>query len=167
MKNYTMFNYNFLFSDHMAKVSNQAKLYYIALNFFAINGFVPNPLQVLDSLGYDKGVFNELVCNGELLTIPDRSEIFIASYFVHNKGMTCYSWRSTPYAVYWENKLFVKKNGVCTFKPQGLEDKDTDVSDPLDKIEEPDPNEGNKNEWDKLVGEISNDDDDDALPFEK
>ena len=44
MKDYTMFNFNFLFNDHFAKVSNQAKLYYVALNFYAINGFVPNPL---------------------------------------------------------------------------------------------------------------------------
>lgn len=131
MKNYTMFNYNFLFGDHMAKVSNQAKLYYIELNFFANNGFVANPLKVLDSLGYDKGVFYELVNNGELLTLPDRSEVFITSYFLHNKGMECYSWRKTPYAVYWDGKLYVKKNGVATFKPQGEEPKERD---PLDKI---------------------------------
>ena len=131
MKDYTMFNYNFLFNDHFAKVSNQAKLYYVALNFFAINGFVPNPLQVLDSLGYDKGVFNELVANEELLVLPNRAEVFIASYFLHNPGIKCYSWRATPYAVYWENKLFVKKNGVITFEPQ----EETQI-DPRDEIEE-------------------------------
>ena len=66
MKKYTMFYYPFLFSDHMAKVSNQAKLYYIALNFYAINGFLANPIQVLDSFGYDKGIFTELLNNGEI-----------------------------------------------------------------------------------------------------
>ena len=132
MKNYTCFNYDFLFGDHFAKVSKQAKLYYIKLNFHANNGFVPNPMSVLDSLGYDKSVFNELVANGELLTIPDRCEVFITSYFVHNKGLKPYSWRATPYAVYWENKLYVKKNGIVDFEPDGLPEKE---SDPLDKIE--------------------------------
>lgn len=118
MKDYTMFNYNFLFNDHFAKVSNQAKLYYVALNFYAINGFVPNPLQVLDSLGYDRGVFDELVANEELLVLPDRAEVFIASYFIHNPGIKPFSWRATPYAVYWDGKLYVKKNGIATFTPQ-------------------------------------------------
>ena len=136
MKNYTCFNYNFLFCDHFAKISNEAKLYYIKLNFYADNGFVPNPMQVLDSLGYDKGVFDELVKNGELLTLPDRCEVFVASYFVHNKGLKPFSWRGTPYAVYWENKLYVKKNGVADFRPEGLPQKE---HDPLDKIEVMDP----------------------------
>lgn len=136
MKNYTMFNYDFLFGDHFAKISKQAKLYYIELNFFANNGFVANPLKILDSLGYDKGVFQELVKNGELLTIPDRSEVFIASYFIHNPGIDCYSWRKTRYAVYWEDKLYVKKNGVVKFAPEGNV-KDLLDYDPLDKIVEP------------------------------
>jgi len=134
MKNYTMFNYDYLFGDYFAKVSKQAKLYYIELNFFANNGFVANPLKVLDSLGYDKSVYYELVKAHELLTIPDRSEVFIASYFIHNKGMQCYSWRKTPYAIYWENKLYVKKNGVVDFDPDGLPQHE---KDPLDKIIEP------------------------------
>lgn len=132
MKNYTCFNYDFLFGDHFAKVSKQAKLYYIKLNFHANNGFVPNPMSVLDSLGYDKSVFNELVANGELLTIPDRCEVFITSYFVHNKGLKPFSWRSTPYAVYWENKLYVKKNGIVDFEPEGLPQKQ---NDPIEKID--------------------------------
>lgn len=131
MKNYTCFNYNFLFCDHFAKISNEARLYYIKLNFYADNGFVPNPMQVLDSLGYSKDVYNELIRNGELLTIPDRCEVFISSYFVHNKGLKPYCWKSTPYAVYWENKLYVKKNGVVDFAPEGLPKKERD---PLDKI---------------------------------
>lgn len=133
MKNYTCFNYNFLFCDHFAKISNEARLYYIKLNFYADNGFVPNPMQVLDSLGYSKDVYNELVANGELLSIPDRCEIFIASYFIHNKGLKPYCWKSTPYAIYWENKLYVKRNGVVDFAPEGLPKKEE--SDPLEKID--------------------------------
>ena len=170
MKNYTMFNYNYLFSDHMAKVSKQAKLYYIALNFYAINGFVPNPLQVLDSLGYDRSVLDELIANEEILVIPDRSEVFIASYFVHNKGMQCYSWRKTPYAVYWENRLHVKKNGVCTFKAEG-EDID-EPKDCLDRITEPTESDQFKKHLRDLTErgiqpEPEVDDDEDALPFER
>lgn len=149
MKNYTMFCYEFLLGDHMAKVSNQAKLYYIALNFNANNGFVANPLQVLDSFGYDKGVYYELVNNGELLTLPDRCEVFITSYFIHNKGMNPLSWRSSPFAVYWKGKLFIKKeNGVATFKPQGEEPKQ---SDPLDKIKQP---EEDDLDWDKMISDL-------------
>lgn len=137
MKNYTMFNYDYLFSDHFAKISNQAKLYYIKLNFFANNGFVSNPLSILDSLGYDKGVLDELVKNDEILTIPDRSEVFITSYFIHNKGIDCYSWRKTRFAIYWENKLFVKKNGVVKFDPDGQLNLKQQEKDVLDKISEP------------------------------
>lgn len=132
MKNHTMFNFNFLFNDHFAKISNQAKLYYIKLNFFADNGFVPNPLEVLDSLNYDRGVLNELIRNEEIITVPDRSEVFIKSYFIHNPGIKPFSWRATPYAVYWENRLFVKKNGIVDFDPNGL--KRSKETDPLDKI---------------------------------
>ena len=145
MKNYCCFNYDFLFGDHFAKLSNQAKLYYVKLNFHANNGFVPNPKSVLDSLGYDIGVFNELVSNGELLVLPDRCEVFIAAYFIHNKGFNCYSWRSTPYAVYWENKLYVKKNGIVHFDPGGLK---KDEKDPLDKITTPSDDEDNQDEED-------------------
>lgn len=161
MKNYTCFNYDFLFGDHFAKVSNQAKLYYIKLNFHANNGFVANPMSVLDSLGYDKSVFNELVANGELLTIPDRCEVFIASYFVHNKGLKPFSWRSTPYAVYWENKLYVKKNGVVDFEPEGFpgghHSYDNEPKDPLDKIEVATNEEESVNDGDgvDIIGYIS------------
>ena len=133
MKNYTMFNYDFLFGDHFAKISNQAKLYYIELNFFANNGFVANPLQILDSLGYDKGVFNELIKNKELLQLEDRSEVFITSYFIHNPGVDCFSWKKTRYAVYWEDKLYVRKNGVVKFAPEGNV-KQLVENDSLDKI---------------------------------
>lgn len=106
-----------LFGDHMAKVSDKAKLYYIKLCFFANCGFVSNPLSILDSMGYDKSVFHELVANEEILTLPDRCEIFITAYFVHNH-LNPASWLKTPFAPYWRGKLFTKKNGVATFKPQ-------------------------------------------------
>ena len=144
-----MFYYPFLFSDHMAKVSNQAKLYYIALNFYAINGFVANPLQILDSFGYDKSVLQELINNEEILALPDREEVFITSYFVHNKGLKPITWLSTPFAPYWKGKLFIKKdNGVATFTPQGEEPKQ---KDPMDKIIPPKDDEEEKDEdlnWD-------------------
>lgn len=107
----------------MAKVSDKAKLYYIKLNFFANNGFVANPLSVLDSMGegYDKSVFYELVNNGELLTLPDRCEVFITSYFVHNH-FNVSSWTHTVYYPYWKGKLYTKKNGVATFTPQKEEE---------------------------------------------
>lgn len=133
MKNYSMFNYNYLFSDHFAQTSNQAKLYYIKLNFYANNGFVSNPLQILDSLGYDRSVLNELIAAGEILKLEDRCEVFIAAYFIHNKGMQTYSWKATPYYIYWRDKLFIKKNGVATFTPQ-VEEEPMPKKDPLDKI---------------------------------
>lgn len=119
MKTNCMFNFNLLFGDHMAKVSDKAKLYYIKLNFYANNGFVPNPMSVLDSMGvgYDKSVFQELVNNGELLTLPDRCEVFITSYFVHNH-FNASSWTHTIYFPYWKGKLWTKRNGVATFTPQ-------------------------------------------------
>ena len=118
MKNYTMFNYDWLMSDHFSKLSDQAKWYYVKLNFFANNGFVPSPLSILDSLGYDRSILNELIANDDVLTLPDRSEVFITAYFVHNKGMNTKSWFNTPYGIYWTGKLYVKKNGIATFKPQ-------------------------------------------------
>lgn len=123
MKSNVMFNFDMLFGDHMAKVSDKAKLYYIKLNFFANNGFVANPLSVLDSMGegYDKSVFYELVNNGELLTLPDRCEVFITSYFVHNH-FNVSSWTHTVYYPYWKGKLYTKKNGVATFTPQKEEE---------------------------------------------
>ncbi len=123
MKSNVMFNFEMLFGDHMAKVSDKAKLYYIKLNFFANNGFVANPLSVLDSMGegYDKSVFYELVNNGELLTLPDRCEVFITSYFVHNH-FNVSSWTHTVYYPYWKGKLYTKKNGVATFTPQKEEE---------------------------------------------
>lgn len=121
MKDCCMFRYDLLFGDYMNKCSNEARLYYIKLMFYANNGFVSNPMGVLDSMGYDRGVYRELVNNGEILTLPERSEIFITSYFVHNRFKPM-SWMSSPFAIYWKGKLFIKKNGVATFKPQGEEE---------------------------------------------
>ena len=110
-------------------------------------------MSVLDSLGYDIGVFNELKANGELLQLEGRSEVFITSYFIHNKGIDCYSWRKTRYAVYWEDKLFVKKNGVVKFAPEGLPK--AEPKDPLDKIEEPkeETEENNSDDWNNNLEE--------------
>lgn len=165
MKNYTIFNFDYLFSDHMAKISNQAKLYYIKLNFYANNGFVANPISVLDSLGYDKSVYYELVHNEEILTLEGRSEVFITAYFIHNKNINHKSWLSSPFAQYWKGKLWTKPNGVCTFKPQG------EVQNPLDDIVAPCNNDEDKKitqkEWDELVGadHVEEKQDDDDLPF--
>ena len=163
MKTNTMFNYDLLFGDHMAKVSNQAKLYYIKLNFFAHNGFVTNPMQILDSLGFDKSVFWELVANDEILTLPGRSEVFITSYFVHNH-FSPKTWTKSPFAQYWRGKLFTKPNGVATFNPQGETPSDgLDIIQPPAKVGEP--------EWDALFTDIKGDDStpkkesDDDLPF--
>lgn len=151
MKTRTMFDYEMLFGDHMGKVSHQAKLYYIKLNFYAHNGFVSNPMEVLDSLGFDKGVFMELVNNEELLTLPNRSEVFITSYFVHNR-FKFDIWKASPFYQYWKGKLFIKKNGVATFKPQGDDGEDSIVADDTPKSQE---EKYSKDDWDKLFPDDS------------
>lgn len=118
MKNYSLFSYQFLFSDHLAKASLEARFLYIKMMFYATNGFVPNVLQIVDSLGFDKGHLQELIDLGEVLTLPDREEVFITAFFLHNKGANPGSWKSTPYGIYWQKKLWVKKNGIATLKPQ-------------------------------------------------
>ena len=162
MKSFTIFNFDMLFGDHMAKVSNQAKLYYIKLNFYADNGFVANPLSILDSLGFDKSVLQELINNDEVLTLEGRSEIFITAYYVHNKGLKASAWLKSPFAQYWKGKLWTKKNGVATFTPQ----KETD--DPLAQIVNIEtPQIRDEDEWDKIVDNDKADDpyNDDDLPF--
>lgn len=156
MKNYAMFNYNFLFSDHFAKLSDQAKLYYIKLNFYADNGFVSNPLQVLDSLNYDHSVLDELITNGDILTLPDRNEVFITLFFVHNKGAKHLSWLNSPFKPYWFGKLFIKKeNGVATLKPQaepvdsGLDE----IKKEIDSLNQPN---GERADWDAALDPIKN-----------
>ena len=139
MKEKTLFNYSFLFGDHMSRCSEQARLYYIKLNFYADNGFVANPIGVLDSMNYDKGVMYELINNGDLLKLEDRSEVFITAYFIHN-NLKPMSWLKSPFAVYWKNKLFIKPNGVATFKPQNGP-KVEKVNNPLEQVEEPEENE--------------------------
>lgn len=147
----------------MAKVSDKAKLYYIKLCFFANNGFVPNPLSVLDSMGpgYDKSIYKELVDNGEILTIPDRAEVFITSYFVHNHFNPS-AWTKTIYFPYWKDKIWTKRNGVATLKkPQNEEEEpkaeNTKIEDPslmklLEKVE-PD-NNISEEEVDSLLEEF-------------
>lgn len=135
MKDYTEFCYDFLLGDHFAKVSNEALIYYIALNFNATNGFVANPLRVLDSLGFCRTVFDELVANEEIITQPDRSEIFITAYFIHNPGFKPGSWLSSPFAPYWLGKLNTKSNRIAKFNPEGKKPKNND--DPLAVIQEP------------------------------
>ena len=164
MKDYVLLNYNYLFNDHMGKCSHQAKLYYIKLMFYANNGFVANPLEILDTLGYDRGVLDELIANDELLTLAGRDEVFITAYFIHTRFKPM-SWLSTPYAEYWRGKLYIKKNGVATFK------KPEEPVDPLDKIQEPEnakqeelkrclkgivqaQNDNDPPDWDKLLDDI-------------
>lgn len=167
MVNYAMFNYDYLFSDHMAKVSNEAKLYFVKLMFMSNCGFVANPISVLDSMGYDKSIMQELINNGELLTLPNRSEVFIASFYIHNHNYHIYSWMKTPFAQYWKGKLFIKKNGVATFKPQQEQakhevsvkqiEKETEQKENIsyeDKNAD-DPNEPVKeHEWNDMLGQI-------------
>ena len=115
MKNRICLDYNYIFGDYFATVSEQARLYYIHLLFYADKGFVANPIQILDSMGYDKGVYYELLQNEEILSIPGRKEIFITSYFVHNKFNTN-DWTKSTFATYWKGKLWIKENGVATLK---------------------------------------------------
>lgn len=160
MKDYCMFNFNFLFGDYFANVSNQAKLYYIKLCFFADRGFVPNPMSILDSLGFDKSVYWELVKNDEILTIPDRKEVFITSYFLHNPGLKTDEIHFSPFWIYWRSKLHMKRNGVATFNPDGLNDSNPNF-DPLAKVKtptdvKPAPKQvkDDNDEWNKMMDDL-------------
>lgn len=116
MKNYGMFKYDFLFGDHFAKASPKAKLLYINLSFYADSGFVSNPKQICKSMGYDDSVLEELIRIDEILTLPNRAEVFITSYFVHNINFNPFSWLNTPYGEYWKSKMWMKKNRIATLK---------------------------------------------------
>lgn len=118
MLNYIMLNYDYLSNDHMAKISKEAQLYYIKLMFHSNCGFVANPITILDSMGYDKSVLQELINNGEILTLEGRDEVFITSFYIHNHRFKTYSWLKTPFAQYWKGKLWIKENGIATLKPQ-------------------------------------------------
>ena len=118
MKNYAMFNYDFLFGDHFAKASPKAKLLYINLSFYADCGFVANPKQICKSMGYDESVLQELIDIDELLTLEGRAEMFITSYFVHNTNFKPFSWLSSPFGEYWKTKMWMKKNKIATLKKQ-------------------------------------------------
>lgn len=149
MRNYVLLNWEYLFGDYQAKLSEKAKIYYVKLMFFANNGFVGDPKQVLDSLGYDIGILNELIIAGEVLRIPGRDEIFITSYFVHTK-FNPMSWLSNPYAIYWKGKLWVKKNGIATLKEQPKE------KDPMDQIKQPEETWTKQDDldWNKMLDEL-------------
>lgn len=148
MRNYVLLNWEYLFGDYQAKLSEKAKIYYVKLMFFANNGFVGDPKQVLDSLGYDIGILNELIIAGEVLRIPGRDEIFITSYFVHTK-FNPMSWLSNPYAIYWKGKLWVKKNGIATLKEQPKE------KDPMDQFKQSEETEEQGGlDWDKMLDSL-------------
>lgn len=139
MKNYAMFNYDFLFGDHFAKASPKAKLLYINLSFYADCGFVANPKQICKSMGYDESVLQELIDIDELLTLEGRAEMFITSYFVHNTNFKPFSWLSSPFGEYWKNKMWMKKNKIATLKKQNKEEQqeqDTSVEKDTSSIQE-------------------------------
>lgn len=140
MKNYAMFNYDFLFGDHFAKASPKAKLLYINLSFYADCGFVANPKQICKSMGYDESVLQELIDIDELLTLEGRAEMFITSYFVHNTNFKQFSWLSSPFGEYWKNKMWMKKNKIATLKKQNKEEQqeqETSVEKDTSSIQEP------------------------------
>lgn len=150
MKGYALFKFSYLFSDHMAKASPEARLLYINMNFHAENGFVPNPRQLLDQMGLDHSYLDELVSLDEVLTIPDREEVFITAFFVHNKGANPRTWWNTPYGIYWQGKLSIKKNRIATLKPI----KEAEESLSANVIEESDPEEDGVDisaTWDELM----------------
>ena len=117
--------------DYFAKASPKAKLLYINLSFYADCGFVANPKQICESMGYDESVLQELIDIEEILTIKGRSEMFLTSYFVHNANFKPTSWAGTPFAPYWEGKLWVKKNRVATLLKNSKEQtKPKDITQP-------------------------------------
>lgn len=134
MKNYTLLSYDFLFSDNHAKLSDKAQLYYIKLMFYADNGFVANPKGILDSMSYDISVLRELINNGDVLTQKGRDEIFITSFFVHNKGVNVASWKMSTFESYWKN-LWVKENRIATLREKTKAEKDQEDKNYFDVLE--------------------------------
>ena len=141
MKNYTMFNYEFLFGDHFSQISEEARMLYIKMNFYANNGFVANPLALIDSLGYTRDALIELINNGDVLKLEDRSEVFITAYFVHNVGMDAHSWQKTNYYYYWKGKLWIKQNRIATLDPK------------KEKADDVITNKSNDPEWDAVASQ--------------
>lgn len=165
MKEYTMLNYGMIFSEKFSRISNQAKLLYIKLNFYAIKGFVTNPMQILNSLNYDKKVFDELVDNGDILTLEGRGEIFITAYYVHNYSFPRSEWLRSPFAPYWKKKMTVNEDGLAvfgTYMPMSKNELLGNVSEPKTeeiKIENPKPiqivsEKDDEEEWNNIVREI-------------
>ena len=66
-------------------------------------------------MGYDKSILMELKNNGDILVKPNRDEIFITCYFLHNEKLNRTTWRASPFAIYWKD-LWIKSNGVATLK---------------------------------------------------
>ncbi len=132
MKNYALFNFLYLESDNFCKLSEQAQLYYIKLMFYADNGFVSNAKGVLDSLNYDKSVMQELINNGDILVQEGRDEIFITSFYVHNKGVSVAVWKTSPFAIYWK-RLWIKENRVATMREK-RKDEISDYAELLDRM---------------------------------
>ena len=129
MKNYAMFYFDYLFGDHFEKVSAKAKLLYVNLNFYANAGFVSNPKKICKEMGFNETTIDELIKNGELLSIEGRDEMFITSYFVHNPNFQPLHWTKTPYATYWFGKLWMKKNRVATLKQPKENEEKTQIVD--------------------------------------
>lgn len=127
MTDYAMFNFDYLFGDHFADVSLKAKLLYVNMSFYANQGFVPNPKQVCKELQFEESVLDELIENGEVLTLPGRKEMFLTSYYVHNKNFNPLNWTKTPYAPYWKGKLWLKRNRIATFSKEKAEDSLKDI----------------------------------------
>ena len=100
------------------------------MSFYADAGFVANPLQICKSMGYDESVLQELIDIEEILTLENRSEVFITSYFVHNVNFNPYSWLNTPFGEYWKKKMWMKKNRIATFKHEKAGSENKEPIDP-------------------------------------
>lgn len=128
MRDFAMFNFEYLFGDSFSKVSHKAKLLYINMMFYANCGFVSNPKQICSNLGFTETILDELIKCGELLTREGRAEMVMTNYFIHNQSFNPLWWTKTPYATYWHNHLWIKKNRVFTLrKPK--EEKEESLTD--------------------------------------
>lgn len=110
-----LFNYQFLFGDHTAKLSNEAKLLLIEMMFHADYGFVSTAKGIIDSRGFTLDHLQELINNGDVLQIPNRCEVFMTCYFVHNDfDPKC--WMKSVFYTYWKDKLYIKTNRIAALK---------------------------------------------------
>ena len=167
-----MLNYDFFAGDHFNKVSAEARLLYIHFNFYANAGFVPNPKQICKSLGFEESTIDELLSINEIMSIPDRSEIFITSYFIHNPNFNALAWTKTPYFTYWKGKLWMKKNRIATFSKDKAEqsmDESLEDSKPITRKKMKDPTLPNSapdlNPIDSVINIVDTSELDDDDPF--